>query len=361
MARSQQDGEFKLQTWRNLNTGLRRHVVEHSLITVSDSWIDISSQPSSSSLSSTAEEIITTGLQVDPRRTRRRRRSLRPVAALHRLRANNSHSSQDEYEESESESDQIMSSSNEAAQTSEEDLEDDHATAIAGHSSTFTPQPNAFTHATTHRPSISAQTSYNNTHGRPQANPRHSYPFHSPYNHLAPNHEIDHDAVLRASLSTLLSCAAARRPKNGSSSIQPYETLISNEIVPETIGIVTESEAFGSTALVEVPSDTENPKRKSRSGGARSSSKERRAKKARQTWVAANPPQEISPTLLTWVVGAGMLVLVSAISFSAGYVVGRDVGYTEANGIGEVTHEVKRNLTSKGSGLGLRRAVGISA
>jgi hypothetical protein len=338
---------------------LRWYLRKKSLTCLSDSWIDISSQPSSSSLSSAAEEIITTGLQVDSQTGRRRRRSLRPIAALHRLRANNSNSSQDEYEESESESDQAMISSNEAALTSEEDVEDDHATAIAGHSSTFRPQPNAFTHATTHRQSISAQTSYN-TQTRPKNNPRHSYPSHSPYNHLAPNHEIDHDAILRASLSTLLSCAAARRPKNGIPSIQPYETLISNEIVPETIGIVTESEAFGTSALIEVPSDTENPKRKSRSAGVRSSSKERRAKKVRQTWVTANPPQEISPTLLTWVVGAGMLVLVSAISFSAGYVVGRDVGYTEANGLDEVTHEVKRNLTSKGSGLGLRRAVGIS-
>jgi hypothetical protein len=59
-----------------------------------------------------------------------------------------------------------------------------------------------------------------------------------------------------------------------------------------------------------------------------------------------------------------MLVLVSAISFSAGYVVGREAGHAETTGIGEVGVEVKRNLASKGSGLGLRRwtgaAVGVS-
>jgi hypothetical protein len=70
--------------------------------------------------------------------------------------------------------------------------------------------------------------------------------------------------------------------------------------------------------------------------------------------------QEVSPTLLTWVVGAGMLVLVSAISFSAGYVVGRETGHAEAAGIREVGVEVKRNLTSKGSGLGLRKWTGAA-
>lgn len=40
--------------------------------------------------------------------------------------------------------------------------------------------------------------------------------------------------------------------------------------------------------------------------------------------------QQISPTLMTWVVSAGVVVLFSAISFSAGYVVGREMGRFEA-------------------------------
>jgi hypothetical protein len=80
-----------------------------------DSWIEVSSRPSSSSLSSVADEIVTTGLRVQGIPPRRRRRSLRPVAALQRHRqANVGTSSQEEYEESESESDRVMTSSNEA-------------------------------------------------------------------------------------------------------------------------------------------------------------------------------------------------------------------------------------------------------
>ena len=42
----------------------------------------------------------------------------------------------------------------------------------------------------------------------------------------------------------------------------------------------------------------------------------------------------ISPTLMTWVVSAGVVVLFSAISFSAGYAIGREVGRVEAGGWG---------------------------
>jgi hypothetical protein len=38
----------------------------------------------------------------------------------------------------------------------------------------------------------------------------------------------------------------------------------------------------------------------------------------------------ISPTLLTWVVSAGVVVLVSVVGFGAGYVIGREVGRQEA-------------------------------
>jgi hypothetical protein len=378
-----------------------------------DSWIEVSSRPSSSSLSSAAEEIITTGLRVQDQRSRRRRRSLRPVAVLqrHQLTSTGT-SSQEEYEESESESDRVMASSSEGIQdaalreerqasrnivsgassgnayASEEDCDDDeNATAVGAVTSTFTPQPNAFSHrpASSTRQHSSLPGYGSPPQSRPSTNPRHSYPSqtHSPYNAISPSHHIDHDAALRASLSTLLSCAAAaRKSKEGVSQVQT-RVPGANRIESTTIGIVPESVALGeapqstsSRAVVsEAPNhqaEHENGKRKVSSSGqagtgqARSSSKDRRAtKKARRTITTTNvPTQDVSPTLLTWVVGAGMLVLVSAISFSAGYVVGRETGHAEAAGIGEVGVEVKRNLASKGSGLGLRRwtgaAVGVS-
>jgi len=42
----------------------------------------------------------------------------------------------------------------------------------------------------------------------------------------------------------------------------------------------------------------------------------------------------VSPTLLTWVVSAGVVVVLSALSFSAGYAVGKEAGRMEA--VGEV-------------------------
>jgi len=70
---------------------------------------------------------------------------------------------------------------------------------------------------------------------------------------------------------------------------------------------------------------------------------------------------EISPTLLTWVVSAGVVVLVSALSFSAGYVVGKEAGHAEALGqIGAAGSEAGRcgkeaTAGMKGAGSGLRR------
>jgi hypothetical protein len=38
----------------------------------------------------------------------------------------------------------------------------------------------------------------------------------------------------------------------------------------------------------------------------------------------------VSPTLMTWVVSAGVVVLVSVVGFGVGYVTGREVGRQEA-------------------------------
>lgn len=43
----------------------------------------------------------------------------------------------------------------------------------------------------------------------------------------------------------------------------------------------------------------------------------------------------VSPTIMTWVISAGVVVLFSAISFSAGYMLGREVGRTEVGMMGD--------------------------
>lgn len=104
---------------------------------------------------------------------------------------------------------------------------------------------------------------------------------------------------------------------------------------------------------------SEKPKRKANAplASARSSSKDRRAvRKVRKTGPLI---EEISPTLLTWVVSAGVVVLVSAIGFSAGYVVGKEAGHAEAMGqlsgadAGRCGKEAASGMRS--TGLGLRK------
>jgi len=64
----------------------------------------------------------------------------------------------------------------------------------------------------------------------------------------------------------------------------------------------------------------------------------------------------ISPTLLTWVVSAGVVVLVSVVGFGAGYVIGREVGRQEAlsasmSGVNDTTQCGREVMRSSGGGL----------
>ncbi|KAF2682657.1 hypothetical protein K458DRAFT_53170 [Lentithecium fluviatile CBS 122367] len=387
-----------------------------------ESWIEIGSRPSSSSLSSVPDnEIITTGLRVqhDSNLHRRRRRSRSHgqfmVGTGHRV-ANTAggNSSQEEYDESESESDRVMTSSTEGIGPSplqnelrrpsrgphsvassetlseregddEDEDDDENATTVNYPRSTrrqFEPRPNAFSHPPTQHP-VRYQTGATQAPRRPTARPssqRHSYPQHSPFDMVSPNAQADHDEALRASLSTLLSAAAAVRglPKPG----QPRAVTSNNSgridptslrLVPESVvlGEITEHTSSRATST-GVPSassprtasrsPSDKSKRKASppaSAAARSSSKDHRAvKKARR---AGPLVDEISPTLLTWVVSAGVVVLVSALSFSAGYVVGKEAGRAEAiSQIGAAGSEAGRcgkeaAAGVKGAGIGLRR------
>ena len=60
----------------------------------------------------------------------------------------------------------------------------------------------------------------------------------------------------------------------------------------------------------------------------------------------------VSPTLMTWVVSAGVVVLFSAISFSAGYAIGREVGRMEVGSGGAAGDGV---ICGREMGRGLRK------
>ncbi|KAL8634813.1 MAG: hypothetical protein Q9228_007627, partial [Teloschistes exilis] len=243
-----------------------------------ESWIDVSSQPSSSSLSSVTTD--DNGLRLQSNYNIRRRRRLNPSTNLpynpQGRPSSAAGSSQEEYEESESESDRIMTSSNEGLEPqfsdgisppvptssasepiSSEDNDDDDdenstALGVLTTEPVFTPQPNAFSHppqgaTITRVQATEIRSSYFQTQrlssNRPTAHsyPQHRNRSHTPYNVISPSHQADHDAALRASLSTLLSCAAAARglPKRDAPT-QP-STRNSNRIETSTLRMVPES------------------------------------------------------------------------------------------------------------------------
>jgi hypothetical protein len=130
---------------------------------------------------------------------------------------------------------------------------------------------------------------------------------------------------------------------------------------PTTLRMVPESVALGdvpeesSIAPSSSRTTSSSPSEKSKRKDTRSSSKDRHAaKKARRTGPVI---EDISPTLLTWVVSAGVVVLVSALSFSAGYVVGKETGHAEAMGqLGAAGSEAGSCAReAKSTGLGLRK------
>lgn len=363
-----------------------------------DSWIEVSSQPSTSSLSSaaTTDDIITTGLRVersDPRISQlrnKRKRAKQNVSLLQDSSRESSiaGSSQDEYDESDSESDKVMSGSNEdvTAQSrgdalllrhgsmsentsSGEDDEDDRSTALGPRisASPFVPQPNAFSHA----PQYSRSRSYNgpgttpslvsnssqatairhNSSSTVRNTRRSSRTQHTPYNMISPSYQADHDAALRASLSTLLSLGTAVRgaPKNDSPpaptgpQVAPASSF---RLVSESVAMGEETDEAGRASRMntgtpriearEMPqakpprsiSSSAPSKGKRKASRDRCSSHTADSKKSRQTNMSGSLVG-VNPTLMTWVISAGVVVLFSAISFSAGYALGREVGRTE--------------------------------
>ncbi|KAF4548972.1 Hypothetical protein D9617_24g016860 [Elsinoe fawcettii] len=386
-----------------------------------ESWIEIASQPSSSSLSSAADDIVTTGLRVQRDVVARKKRRQRPTAPTSNPQnAGQSGtladaSSQEEYEESESESDRVLTSSNEGLVMGEQGSNQDGGMAMSDddenktavnypirrrNQTAFTPQPNAFSHppsSTTmrHASEPCPGSYFPQMSARPTTRPntRHSFSAqdqrvqHSPYNAISPSHNAaaHHDAALRASLSTLLSCAAAARGLPKTKSAQPSTAALppSNRIQPNTFSLIPESALPGATqarqrlepdflpTIRQRSSSSTSASANGRMGesgdlhkrkGERSSSKERRmAKKARRSPSASSASSMysseemfVSPTLLTWVVSAGVVVVLSAISFSAGYSIGREAGKIETSfGVGGDMGSCASDAGR--SGMGLRR------
>jgi hypothetical protein len=380
----------------------------------------VSSQPSSSSLSSAAtnDDIVTTGLRVEREEAnshyRSRRKRVRRFAAATATQVSFSSrepsvasSSQDEYEESESESDRVLSSSNEDivarsrgdalllrtdSETTSSSDDEDRATALGLQisPSPFVPQPNVFSHPPAAQPhhsrarrgsqpcpslisNSSRATAVRHNSTSTVRNARRQQQQHSPYNMISPSYQADHDAALRASLSTLLSCAAAARglPKNDSPPAPAGPSIAR----ASSFRLVSESVAMGEeSGEEEVPATHSNsaspsprpnrphrstradgspavskPKRKTTSSKDRSYSHPSASKKSRRGNLG-DSMSAVSPTIMTWVISAGVVVLFSAISFSAGYALGREVGRTETSVAGSAPDPFSSARASVGCG-----------
>lgn len=342
-----------------------------------ESWVEIASQPSSSSLSSIGDEIVTTGLRVagssyPPHRRRRSHpaRNSYPLANPPPPQAGGA-SSQEEYEASESDDDRALASSTEQAppaqvppprfrappdsesdSESEDDDDDENATALGTRGTgdyVFRPEPNAFSNppSTVSRRRSSAAAAAaappaNTTNRpgpshRPQPRPRRQPDY------MSPSYQADNDAALRASLTTLLSCAAAARglSKKEDERLGPSPAGAGASNQPMELRLVPEAELMdeGAPAAAASPPSAVSP------SPARSSSRTRKTKRTASALRGARAskkkrteeqPTLISPTLMTWVVSAGVVVLVSVVGFGAGYVIGREVGRQEVLGGGAV-------------------------
>lgn len=359
-----------------------------------ESWVEVASQPSSSSLSSIGDEIVTTGLQVGGAYARRRRlqASSRALPQQQTAIYNAGTSSQEDYDESESEEDQLLTSSTEniphenqgesdAVQDGDDDSDDgDNATALGQRppdQPIFRPQPNAFSHPqgyVPHRSHSSSSAMPPHPHSgftRPSFSQRAQTRVHrGGPNFMSPSAREDNDAALRASLTTLLSCAAAARglPKSREEAqaqrttgqgVGPSNQPVGLRLVPESELMAEGSSA--APAQTSPPSKQRSSPRSSSRGCAserskRSSSAGRTPRATKKKKTVAGEEALISPTLLTWVVSAGVVVLVSVVGFGAGYVIGREVGYQEGltasvGGLNETTSCGREVIRSSGGSL----------
>ncbi|KAG8675102.1 hypothetical protein FPOAC2_01146 [Fusarium poae] len=360
-----------------------------------ESWVEVASEPSSSSLSSIGDEIVTTGLRVGNPYVRRRRlqpaRSLpQQNTAIHNVSAADM-SSQEEYDESDSEDDRLLTSSTENTHRSEEEMDldseaesdGDNVTALGRVSDrptnqpVFRPQPNAFTHPSTQRrdsaPAIPNAPPPHPHNGltRPSFTQRsQTRPHRAGPSFMSPAVREENDAALRASLTTLLSCAHAARGLPKSKEEAEAQRVASTGVGPSNqpmeLRLVPESELSQEQPRqrrVQRPAAPSPPRK--RAGGSRSPSRTSKNSSGSPTTSRATKkkkvaqmeePTTISPTLLTWVVSAGVVIVVSVVGFGAGYVIGREAGRQEAlvasvGSVNDTTSCGQEVIRSSGNGL----------
>lgn len=363
---------------------------------------------------------MTTGLRVGGGSMAARRRRLHPP--LHRASISSEPtvlagaSSQEEYEESESEEDRALTSSAENLPAAsrpgipqpqdagaETDDDDENATALGRVSDhpDFRPQPNAFSHPPAHLGHRGHSTNSSlPTHphagvSRPALSHRSRTRVHRAQpNFMSPAYQADNDAALRASLTTLLSCAAAARglPRSKDdaerSQLPTAQAGVGPSDQPVELLLVPEYELMREDAPVSKPSNSspqaqtstapstssaskeEPPPAATERGKRRASGTGRSARTAKKKKTAvASEEAVITPTLMTWVVSAGVLVLVSVVSFGAGYVIGREVGRQEvlaagsglnASAVAESTSCGREVIRSSGGSLRRFRWGGMS-
>lgn len=310
-----------------------------------DSWIDIPSQTSSQSQSPVNSEIVTTGLRIQQSSSSRRRRraasNLPPSNTVTRGKSN-----QEEYEESESDEDHILTSSDEHLDKNplislsscelDSDLDRNKSGKCIPRKAESTkilsdPQLDA--------KQIPLDQYPDDTDGFLSSSSTNMLPSYSPRNMFHQNSlrcPTDHDAALRASLTTLLSigAAAARGLPNRETNLR-RNIMLRNQENNDPIGLrfVSESELMSPTQPQISPPSTNSLNDNHQhtvflDKNKRAMTPLERVKTSRKTQLS---PKEntFPPTFLTWAVSAGVLVIIGVIGFGVGYVIGREVGRQE--------------------------------
>jgi len=367
-----------------------------------DSWVEVSSQPSdsyTSSSSSTENIVITEGLRVQNQARRRAARKARREAAT--LAGQKNVARQDKMDKSpthhqsssedldEHEGDDISDTNLDSMGSSIADLpslsegfDDEDESSTGGESSEDETESNK-----------GKQTNFQNDDNNNRAVPGHSRmttAFASSSSRPAQPARLhsfsrappqpDHDAALRASLSTLLSCAAATRalpkprsehagrsnlaPPRGAPHIQTL-TLMTDEqreammdfmaSTPATRHVDKQEQDANSSAQKTISSPAVLKSRRTSvteeilesQPEQRKSAQHRKHKSSTNSSKGFSSVIPLTPSNVTYVtlaVSAAAVLLVSAISFSAGYHIGKEVGRGEF-----------LNLSSEGQDL-VRRA-----
>ncbi|KAL7274110.1 hypothetical protein RUND412_002997 [Rhizina undulata] len=348
----------------------------------SDSWIELSSNPSDSMYTSSSDEhIITSGLRVSqPRRKRRGtfRATSSAVAGSHPAETVSMESSDDEEEKLSDEAeaaddaqdlasliDEMPLSSDGFSSEDEEAESDDEASASdspvsplrtrtrLNNGSTASVASGRTVFSSSGDGNLRRQNTRTTAASLSGADPHH----YASYNAFAPSHAADHDAALRASLSTLLSCAAAARglPKSRQAQQASASQSQNQRVAVESLRVVREPGSSTSSTMPE-PQPEQSQKQSPASPSSRSRSPAKKSKSKSRRGSKSPVPGALSPTnisLLTIAFSAGALVILSALTFSAGYAMGKEVGKTEGGGL--------LGAIKRGRGLGRGRAVGVAS